>query len=129
MEGLLAIAGLGGAIMLIVDGDSLGRSVEDLPWQSPVLGGIALGAATVLVPLAVMLGALRGTWWAPIGHVVVGVLLIDWMAVEIAFIGVTSWLQPALVVYGVALTWLALRGLHRQNGRASATPYRRPGVA
>jgi len=68
MEGLLAIAAFGGAIMLIADGDGLGDVAGDLPWKSPVLGGLALGVVNVLVPVAAIVGTLRGARWAPVCH-------------------------------------------------------------
>ena len=121
LEGLLAFAALGGAITLIADGESLGSVADDLPWQSPVLGGIALGVVNVLVPVTAILGTLRGTRWAPVGRVVVGPVLVVWIAVQIAFIGLTSWLQPIMVAYGIALTLLAIRQLPRHQHVGSRT--------
>ena len=117
----MAIAALGGAITLIADGDSVGAVAEDLPWQSPVLGGLALGVVNVLVPLTAILGTLRGARWAPVGADRRRTCARHLDRIQIALIGLTSWLQPIMVAYGIVLTLLAVRQLPRHQSGSPAT--------
>lgn len=107
-ELLLAVGAVGGAIGLIVGWIDLGTAVDDLPWQSPVLGGLALLVLNGLLPLVVVAGTWKRAGWAPIGHVLVGVVLVGWIVVQVAFIGFGSWLQVAYAVLGVLIAAVGL---------------------
>jgi hypothetical protein len=108
LEALLAISAAAGAIGLVSGTMPLGDMADRLPGQSPVVGGVAL-ALVVAIPAAVVaVAAWRRRWWAAWSHVVVGATLIGWIVVETGFIGMTSRLQPTLLVWGVAILGLAL---------------------
>jgi hypothetical protein len=107
-ELLLAIGAIGGAVGLITGWLDLHESADDLPWQSPVLAGFALLLCNGVVPLAVVRGATRDAVWAAKGHVAVGVVLLVWIAVQVAFIGFNSPLQIVYAVYGAAVVALGL---------------------
>ena len=51
--------------------------------------------------------ALVATWtgrrWSAVANVVVGGLLMGWIVVQVGFIGLTSWLQPVMFVWGGAI--------------------------
>lgn len=115
-ELILAIGAIGGAIALVTGAIDLESAVEDLPWRSSVFAGVALFVLNALVPLAVVIGTWRRARWAPVGHVVVGVVLVGWIVVQVAFIGLGSWLQVAYAVLGVVIAVLGLRLLSRRPG-------------
>ncbi len=116
-ELLLALGGLGGSVGVLTGVIDFGSVTSDLPFQSPVLAGVALGVLNGLIPLVAAVGTLRRTAWAPIAHVVVGTVLMGWIVVQVGFIGLGSWLQPFYFVYGAVVTSLALWNLHRREPR------------
>ncbi len=109
MEVVLGLGAFGGAIGLVGGGTDLGGAVDDLPWQSPVLGGLALALVIGVFPLVVAAAAARRASWARRGHLAVGIALIAWIVVQVGFIGLNSWLQPAFALYGLVLVLLAVR--------------------
>jgi hypothetical protein len=111
LEVLLAIGAFGGAAgFLLLGGDLLGAGTADLPFASPVLAGVALGLVNGVLPTVVLVGTLRRRPWAIRGHLVVGLALVGWIVVQVAFLGwPPHWLQWAYLAYGVVLTGLALR--------------------
>lgn len=109
LEVLLVIGAIAGGLGLIIGFLDLQEMTDDLPWQSPVVGGIALLAINAAVPVAVIVAELRHHRLASLGHLLVGVDLLVWIAVQVAFIGFTSVLQAVYLVYGLAVTWLAWR--------------------
>lgn len=110
-EVFLAMGAIGGAIGLMTGGIDLGTAADDLPWQSPVLGGIALLVLNGALPLAAAGGSWRHARWAPPAHVLVGAVLAGWIVVQVALIGLGSWLQVGYFAFGVALAALAVRNL------------------
>jgi hypothetical protein len=119
LEVLLVIGAVGGGLGLIVGFLDLEEMADDLPWQSPVLGGVALLLLNALVPSIVVAAELRRHRLASLGHLLVGVDLLGWIVVQVAFIGFTSPLQAVYAVYGVAVTALAWR-LPDRPGRRPA---------
>lgn len=111
-EVLLAVGAFGGAVGLIVGGIDLGKATDDLPFGSPVLGGVALAVSCGVLPTVVAVGAWRRAPWAPLGHVAVGVVLVGWVVVQIAFIGLGSWLQVGYAVFGLGIAALGISNLH-----------------
>jgi len=108
LEGLLAAgAGLGG-LGLVTGGIDLGDATSDLPFASPVPAAVALVLVNGLVPLVVAVGALRRRGWADGGHIAVGVALVGWIVVQVAFIGLGSWLQVAYALYGAVVVALGI---------------------
>jgi hypothetical protein len=108
LEVLLAIGAFGGAAGLISGAIDLQESTTDLPLQSPVLGGVALGLINGVLPTVAVMGALTRRSWAPLAHLAVGAALIGWIVVQVGFIGFGSWLQAFYALYGAAITGLAL---------------------
>ena len=105
-------AALFGAIGLVTDRLSLGAEVERrLPLQSTAFAGLAL-AVVVAAPLA-MLGwcAWRGDERTDQETMLAGLLLVGWIAVQVAFIRTFSWFQPAYLLIGAAMVALADRRL------------------
>jgi hypothetical protein len=111
LEGLLALGAFGGAVgFLVMGADLMGEGTTQLPFASPVLAGIALGLVNGVLPVVVLVGALRERAWARTGHLVVGVALVAWIVVQVAFLGwPPAALQWIYLVYGLAIVLLALR--------------------
>jgi hypothetical protein len=111
LEALLAIGAFGGAVGFLLLGEELlGSGTADLPFASPVLAGLALALVNGVLPTVVIVGSLRRRPWAIRGHLVVGLALIGWIVVQVAFLGwPPHWLQWAYLAYGVVLTGLAMR--------------------
>lgn len=110
-EVLLAIGAVGGAIGLMSGALDLRESVDDLPRRSPVLAGMALGVCNGIFPLLVVGATRRHARWAPVGHVAVGIVLMTWIVVQIAYIGLNSPLQVVYAAYGTAVAALGLRNM------------------
>jgi hypothetical protein len=67
-----------------------------------------VGSACLAGAIAVFARWRHDRWWA----IAAGVILLAWLAVELAIIGYVSWMQPATVAGGaiiVALAWLLPR--------------------
>ena len=111
---LNAIAALAGALGLILGFLELdATSASRLPWQSPVVGGIALGLV-VGVPNAVVAWlALNARPETGRAAVAVGVVLIGWIVVELAFIRELSFFHPLYVAIGALMIWLGRRVDHQ----------------
>lgn len=108
LEGFLALGAWGGAFGLVSGTLPLNESVQDLPFQSPVLGGVAL-AAIVAVPatLALVL-TLRRHRLAADAHPLAGGALMAWIVLQVGFIGLVSPLQPFMFTLGAAIMFLGL---------------------
>lgn len=113
-----AYLGAAGLISGLID---LGPAERDLPWSSPVPAGIALGLVNGVLPTAVAVATLRGSARARPAHVGVGLALAGWIAVQVALIGLGSWLQVAYFVLGVviALVGIPLAGPPRRSPAGS----------
>jgi hypothetical protein len=119
LEVALAIGAFGGAVGLAGGGTDLGGAVDDLPWGSALLGGLALALVNGVLPAVVAVGALRRRPWARAGHLLVGVALMGWIVVQVALIGLISWMQPFCFVWGAAILVLGLAA-RRGSGRPLA---------
>jgi hypothetical protein len=117
-EVLLALGALFGAVGLMSGWIDLDQAVDDLPWQSPMIAGVSLGVVNGLLPLTVAAAAVRRRWWAPLGHVLVGIVLVGWIVVQIGFIGLGSWLQVAYALFGAAIAALAVSNLRTHDRSA-----------
>lgn len=124
LEALLALGAYGGAAGLILGGVDLGEATADLPFGSTVFAGVALGVVNGLLPTVVLVGALRGTAWACVGHRVVGAALTAWIVVQVGLLGwPPHWLQILYFAYGLVL--LALAHRLARAGQAPSSPRRR----
>ena len=117
MEVVLAVGAYGGGLMMmLVQPDDylppewLGRT----PFRSWVLPGVALTLLVGVLPTLALAGAIRRSGWAGLGHVTVGAVLVGWIAIQVAWVGLVapslqlSYLTFGLVLVGVA--FLDLRG-------------------
>jgi hypothetical protein len=109
LELALCVMALGGAISLMTfEAGMPASTIEKFPFGSALLGGIALLLINAIPPAVVAIGELRHEPWARIGHLVVGGALMFWVLVQIGFIGLDSFLQPALFIWGAVITSLGI---------------------
>ena len=110
---IIAFSAYAGAIGLISGGLSLGEFTARLPFGSPVLGGIAL-ALIVAVPSTWLAWLAWLAWQADSRTdavaLIVGILIIGWIVVELAFIREVSFFHPVYLVVGAALIWIGRHG-------------------
>lgn len=101
---LLALGAYGGALGLMVGFLDLPTELDRrLPFDSPMLGGIAL-ALVVAVPATVLtVLAWRGDPRTDLAAVLDGILLIGWILVEVAFLGAVAFLHVLYLLVGVSL--------------------------
>jgi hypothetical protein len=119
LAGLVAVAALARALALTTGLFDPGPLITGrLPFESPALGGLAL-ALIVAAPMAAT------AMWASAGHprasgsaMFAGVLLVCWIGVQLMVIRTFTWIQPAMVVVGLAV-FAAGWSLH---GRSWAGP-------
>lgn len=120
---LIALSAYAGAIGLGSGGLAMGAALDHrLPFHSPVLGGIALAIIVGLPATALAVSAWHGRRRTDRAAVVVGVLLIGWIVVELAFIRELSFLQPLYVGVGISLVLIGTRS-SRKAGSASLSSY------
>lgn len=107
LTGLLAFAG---AIGVVGGGADFGKQVEErLPWESPVLAGIAL-ALVVGVPTTLAAFTLwRSMPQAAVTTLIAGLMLVAWIAVQIAVI---REFNPLQVIFGLLGLLLLATGWH-----------------
>jgi hypothetical protein len=111
LEVLVAVAAFSGGIALAANAVDTSSYLAQLPFSSTSFAGVAL-AVLVAVPATVAaLGAILGRE-SRAAHITAGSLLMGWIVAEVLYIGVISWLQPAMFIVGaaiVALAWLRPR--------------------
>jgi hypothetical protein len=97
-----AAAAWGGAIALLAGWTDFGDRLDHrLPFESPALAGLAL-AVIVAVPLSGLAAlAWRGDPRTARAAMCAGVVLVAWIAVQLAFLRAFSVFQPAYVVIGL----------------------------
>jgi hypothetical protein len=108
LELFVGVGAVYGAIMLVVNAWHLPvADLAPLPLHSWVLPGIALFAG-VAVPMltAAALLARRARWAAEVS-IAAGVLLVGWIAVQLAVIGPQMFLQAVMATFGLAIAGLA----------------------
>lgn len=103
LELFLAVGAWAGAGGLISGAMTLGEYAKELPFESLVLGGIALGLVVALPATIVVVASMRHLRWADRGHLLVGALLMGWIVVQVGFIGLNAWLQPFMFTLGLAI--------------------------
>jgi len=116
---LNAFSAVGGGVSLILGYLSVGPELTArLPWGSAVVGGVAL-LLCVAVPNAVLgVLALRKDDRVAGAAVGVGLLLVGWILVELAFIRELSFFHPSYAGIGLVLVLLGRR-LQRIEGAAT----------
>jgi hypothetical protein len=110
VPGIVALSAYAGGVGLIGGGISFGDTINArLPFASLFLAGAALLAIVALPMTAASVASGRGAQRSADIMFAAGLLLVAWIAVELAFIKVYSWFHPtylvaAMVVLG--LGWL-----------------------
>ena len=104
---LVALSAYGGAVGLATGALDMGGTLNHrLPFDSPVLGALALAAIVGLPSTALARYAWRGDRRIGAASLIAGMMLIGWILVELAFIRELSWLQPFFV--GVGATFVVI---------------------
>jgi hypothetical protein len=80
-----------------------------LPWDSTVVGGLALAAVVAVPNAAVAVAALRRDPRYGRASIASGALLVGWIAVELAFIRELSFFHPLYAGIGLVQMWLGAR--------------------
>lgn len=134
--GQLGLAACGGAIGLIVGFLGLPPEIEErLPFGSTTLAGLALAVLVGVPSTILILASWRGDRFALHGAVVTGILLVGWIAIEMAFVRQFSFLQPLYAAQGCVLVfwgraavpdlWARVRRLPHHHRRDATGPLRR----
>lgn len=113
------ISGVAGGIGLISDptGHSLGIPADWLigsPFSSYLIPGLILLTALGLFPLAVTYGIWKRQSWSGPAALVVGIMLVVWIAVEILIIGYHS-SPPLQLTYGLLGLFIIVLGLYSKS--------------
>lgn len=90
-------------------GMPLPSEMAGFSFQSYLVPGVILLIANGVLPLFIVLGALTGRSYSVRGHMVVGMVLTGWIAVQVMMLGWISSFQPVMLVTGIAifaLGWL-----------------------
>ena len=111
--GIIAFSAYAGVVGLVGGGISFGDTIDArLPFGSLVLAGAALLSIVALPMTAAAIAAARDTRRSADIVFGAGLLLVAWIAVELAFIKAYSWFHPTYLVAAIAvlgLGWLMNR--------------------
>jgi hypothetical protein len=126
VTGLIALTAYGGVVGLVGGGISFGEIIDArLPFGSLVLAGAAL-LTIVAVPMTVAsIAAIRATPHSADLVFGAGLLLVVWIAVELAFIKVYSWFHPTYLVAAIVvlgLGWLMERTRSEASWQSNPAP-------
>ncbi|MFC9964495.1 hypothetical protein [Nocardia ignorata] len=120
IAGLLATWAFAGALGLITGALALSPATETrLPWQSPILAGVAL-AVMVGLPLTVVTLTAQDGPRTKHTTMVAACALIGWILLQLLVLRELSWLQPVCVMLAVVIAAL---GVAPQPARSAS---RRP---
>jgi hypothetical protein len=123
LEGFLALSALGGGINYVLNPQQGSHGVPEVlqgtPFDSFLLPGIALLACNEIPPVIAIIGTLRRRAWAKPAHVAVGVILMGWIVVQVAFIGFGSWLPLQAFCFALGLL-IASLGVRNQRAAQAA---------
>jgi hypothetical protein len=108
LELLVGIGAIYGAVMLVTDAWHLQVSdLRPLPLHSWVIPGLALFAVVTVPMIAAAIAIYRGVRHAADLSLAAGLLLVGWIGVQVLVIGPQMWLQPAMLIGGLAIAGLA----------------------
>jgi hypothetical protein len=121
ITGAIALSGYAGVVGLLGGGISFGDTIDArLPFGSLFVAGLAL-LAIVAVPMTVAsVAAGRGMRYSADIVFGAGLVLVGWIAVELAFIKAYSWFHPTYLV--AAIVVLGLSWLMNRTGSQTAWP-------
>ncbi|MEU4236161.1 hypothetical protein [Actinoplanes sp. NPDC026619] len=104
----LGVTALGGGVAILVGATPPSSWLDDVPlihgWTIP---GLVLTAGFGLGSLLVAVAVLRRVRWSRAAVLLDGLALVVWIALEVAYLPNTSWLQVIYAAAGVALLLLA----------------------
>lgn len=106
---LTVVAAGGGAAYLLGAGTTLGTTdiadtrLGPLGFGTWAPGGVFLAVGVALPMLAAGVLLWAGHPWGPLVALLAGLALACWIVVQVALIGFSSWLQPALLVVAVTV--------------------------
>jgi len=107
---LVAVSAWGGVVGLATGALDMGNDLNHrLPFHSPAFGAFALALLVGVPATALARQAARGDRQTGATAMFAGVMLIVWIAVELAFIRQFSWLQPFYVGVGVTFVVIGRR--------------------
>jgi hypothetical protein len=110
---LISLSAFAGSAGLVAGWLSLGAALDQrLPLGSPVLGGIALAIIVGLPTAWLAWLAWRGDARADAAALLIGMILIGWILVELAFIREVSLFHPLYVVVGAVLIVVGRHSAH-----------------
>jgi hypothetical protein len=121
ITGAIALSGYAGVVGLLGGGISFGDTIDArLPFGSLFMAGLAL-LAIVAVPMTLAsVAAGRGMRYSADIVFGAGLVLVGWIAVELAFIKAYSWFHPTYLV--AAIVVLGLSWLMNRTGSQTAWP-------
>jgi hypothetical protein len=106
--GFIALNAFGGAWYGLSGAAGVPREwLNGTPFTSYVIPSLFLGIVVGGGCLAASIGVLRRSRFTPPLAMSAGVLLVAWIAVQVALIGWVSWLQPAVAICGGIIMLLA----------------------
>ncbi|HVX46768.1 MAG TPA: hypothetical protein VHC49_22945 [Mycobacteriales bacterium] len=101
---VMALLATAGGIGLIGGGIDFGaRTDSRLPFESLALAGVALLLAVAVPMWIAFLLAWAGSPRTGTAIVLAGWALLAWILIEVAVVGLISWMQPACAAYGVVM--------------------------
>jgi hypothetical protein len=113
----LAIGALGGAWGLMSGAVDASSYVDRVPFSSPSFGGLALAVFVAIPAVLAAVATFVEHRWSATAHYVAGGLLVGWLVAEVLYIGLSSWLQPVMLVWGGAILVLAWLDARRRARR------------
>jgi hypothetical protein len=121
-------AGGGAALFFSPDGSALGLPLallEHAGFESFRLPGLILFAVNGILPLASALGVRRRRWWAPASVMAVGILLVGWIAIQVALLrSFDAPLHGGYLLLGLIIAGLGYFLLHPKGGTCPLPPGR-----
>jgi hypothetical protein len=119
LTGIIALSAYAGVVGLVGEAISLGGTITArLPYQSLFLAGMAL-LFFVAAPMTVAaVACIRDLRYASELVIGAGLLLVAWIAVQLAFIKSYSWFHPTYL--GLAILVLISGWLLQRDGRVNS---------
>jgi hypothetical protein len=123
LEAFLILGAIVGAVSLLSapDGSGMGWTTEQLqgtPFDDYSIPGLILLIANGVVPSVVVMATFRRVAWASYGHLLVGCVLVGWIAIQLLLVGYGALIQPLFGALGVTIGVLALLMLRRTKTQA-----------
>jgi hypothetical protein len=119
LNGTAALAGAWGLMSGVID---LGPSLtERLPWESPVVAGVALALLVAAPNLWLAALAIRRGRETGLVGIAVGASMVVWILVQLAFIRELSFFHPLYLAIGLVMIWAGVRTVRTDLGVSAAS--------